>query len=157
MQNPPPDQGYGNYGGAPSSPPPAAGGPTGKSAIGLDSNLAAALGYPIGILAIVNLVMEKENRFVRFHAMQSIVLLVLGIVLSIVLFILFFVLTIVGAMLSHAAGSAAGSLLGLLGILLWGVFGLAMFGAVVLGAFKAYQNEMYKLPVIGNIAEKFIK
>ncbi len=151
MQNPPPDQGYGNYGGAPSSPPP------GKSAIGLDSNLAAALGYPIGILAIVNLVMEKENRFVRFHAMQAIVLMVLGIVLSIVLFVVFIVLTMLGAMIAAAAGSAAGSLLGLLGFLLWLLFGLAMLGAVAMAAFKAYQNEMYKLPVIGNIAEKFIK
>jgi len=39
---------------------------TGKSALGLDGNLAAAIGYPISILAIVCLVMEKENRFVKF-------------------------------------------------------------------------------------------
>ena len=47
---------------------------TGKSALGLDGNLAAALGYPIGIIAIICLVMEKENRFVKFHALQSILL-----------------------------------------------------------------------------------
>ncbi len=41
---------------------------TGKSALGLDGNLAAALGYPIGIIAIICLIMEKENRFVKFHA-----------------------------------------------------------------------------------------
>jgi uncharacterized membrane protein len=47
---------------------------TGKSALGLDGNVAAALGYPIGIIAIISLIMEKENRFVRFHALQSILL-----------------------------------------------------------------------------------
>ncbi len=47
---------------------------TGKSAIGLDGNLAAALGYPIGILAIICLIMDKENKFVKFHALQAILL-----------------------------------------------------------------------------------
>jgi len=35
---------------------------TGKSALGLDGNVAAALGYPIGIIAIICLVMEKDSR-----------------------------------------------------------------------------------------------
>ena len=43
---------------------------TGKSALGLDGNVAAAIGYPIGIIAIISLIMEKENRFVKFHALQ---------------------------------------------------------------------------------------
>ena len=58
---------------------------TGKSALGLDGNVAAALGYPIGIIAIISLIIEKENRFVRFHAMQSLLLHVAWIVIAIVL------------------------------------------------------------------------
>ena len=82
MQNPPPGQGYGNqYGAAPAA------GASGKSALGLDGNIAAALGYPIGVIAIVNLVMEKENKFVRFHAIQSLVLIVAYIVTFIVLMV----------------------------------------------------------------------
>ena len=56
---------------------------TGKSALGLDGNIAAALSYPIGIIAIICLIMEKENRFVKFHALQSILLHVAFVVLAI--------------------------------------------------------------------------
>jgi len=51
--------------------------------LGLDGNLAAAIGYPFSILAIVCLVMEKENRFVKFHALQSILLHVAMIIVAI--------------------------------------------------------------------------
>jgi hypothetical protein len=84
---------------------------TGKSALGLDGNLAAALGYPIGIIAIICLIMEKENRFVKFHALQSILLHVAWIVVAIVLVFLFFILAIVGVAAS-AAGGSAGSAVG---------------------------------------------
>jgi len=70
---------------------------TGKSALGLDGNLAAALGYPIGIIAIICLVMEKENRFVKFHALQSILLHVAFIVVAIVVWILGIILLVAGA------------------------------------------------------------
>ena len=69
---------------------------TGKSALGLDGNLAAALGYPIGIIAIICLIMEKENRFVKFHALQSILLHVAFILVAIVVWILGFILLIAG-------------------------------------------------------------
>ena len=68
---------------------------TGKSALGLDGNLAAALGYPIGILALICLIMEKENRFVKFHAVQSLFLIVLQIAVGIVLSILGLVVSMV--------------------------------------------------------------
>ena len=80
---------------------------TGKSALGLDGNLAAALGYPIGIIAIICLIMEKENRFVKFHALQSILLHVAFIVVAIVVWILGFILLIAGAAAMTAAGSPA--------------------------------------------------
>ena len=43
-----------------------------KSAIGLDANITALIGYPIGILALVLIFIEKDNKFVRFHALQSV-------------------------------------------------------------------------------------
>src|SRR3989442_14133818 len=73
---------------------PPSGAPGGKTSLGLSSNVGAMLCYIanflccIGlVLAIVLLVTEKENRFVKFHAVQSLFLvglqLVVGIIVSI--------------------------------------------------------------------------
>jgi len=129
---------------------------TGKSALGLDGNLAAALGYPIGIIAIICLIMEKENRFVKFHALQSILLHVAFIVVAIALWIIGFVLIIAGVAAGAATSSGAvGSLLGMLIGLIWLVVIVAYLGGLIFAAVKSYQGNEFKLPVIGNMAEKF--
>ena len=129
---------------------------TGKSALGLDGNLAAALGYPIGIIAIICLIMEKENRFVKFHALQSILLHAAYIVLAIVLVILFVILAFVGMAASVATNSGAGiGLMGILSMLIWFALIVAYVGALIYTAVKAYGGNMFKLPFIGNIAEKY--
>ena len=129
---------------------------TGKSALGLDGNLAAALGYPIGIIAIICLIMEKENRFVKFHALQSILLHVAFIVVAIVVWILGFILLIAGAAASAATNSgAAGGLVGMLFGLIWLVVVLAYLGGLIFAAVKSYQGTEFKLPIIGNIASNF--
>jgi uncharacterized membrane protein len=129
---------------------------TGKSALGLDGNLAAALGYPIGIIAIICLIMEKENRFVKFHALQSILLHVGFIVVAIAVWIIGIVLLIAGAAASAASGSgAAGGIVGMLFGLIWLVVIVCYVGGLIFAAVKAYGGNYFKLPVIGNIAEKF--
>ncbi len=151
MQNPPPgqqQQGYGSpYGAppnAPMTPPPGGdGGPKGKTALGgLDANLASALGYPIGIIALIMVIIEKQNRFARFHALQSLLLIAAWIVIAIVLSILIGIL------------SAISSYLGFIGIL-FPLIWLVWFAALIFCAYKAYQGEWFKLPVIGDMAEKF--
>lgn len=154
MQNSPPgqqQQGYGSpYGTPPNAPmtqPPGGGdtGPKGKTALGgLDANLAAALGYPIGIIALIMVIMEKQNRFARFHALQSLLLIAGWIVIAIVLSILIGILSAISEYLAF---------IGLLFPLIW----LAWFAALIFCAYKAYQGEWFKLPVIGNIAENFAK
>jgi len=147
MQNPPPtQQGYGNqYGMPPNAPlsaPPPGGGPDDKTALGLDAKIASALGYPVGIIAIIMIIIEKQNRFARFHALQSILLSVGAVVILTVLSIFIAIL------------SAISSYLGLLGLfipLLW----LVYFAALLFCAYKAYQGEMFKLPMIGDMADKF--
>ncbi len=121
---------------------------TGKSALGMDGNLAAALGYPIGIIAIISLVMEKENRFVKFHAWQSILYHVAAIIVFIVLVILIVILSIILAMIRM------GELSALLGLLYMVVF-LGYFAGLIFAAVKAYGGNYFKLPIIGNMAEKF--
>ena len=121
-----------------------------KSAIGLDGNLAAALGYPIGIIGLVNFIIEKQNRFVKFHGIQSILYSLGFSVLFTVVFIALFVLSLVLSAVSGTLGTLVGGLTGLLFLLAFFVWflGLLFFG------YKAYQGQVFKLPIIGNLAEK---
>ena|SRR2546421_826812 len=129
---------------------------TGKSALGLDGNLAAALGYPIGIIAIISLIMEKENRFVKFHALQSILLHVAMIVVMIAVWIIGVIIAIAGVAAAAATNSGAlGGLAGMLFGLIWLVVIVAYLGGLIFAALKSYQGIQFKLPVIGNMAEKF--
>ena len=122
-----------------------------KSAIGLDGNLAAALGYPIGILGLVSAIIEKDNKFVKFHGFQSI-LWSIGMTIALV------VVAIVLAILTMVIGSASGTLgmiFGLLTTLVYLGGFLLIFGGLIFAAIKAYQGQMFKLPIVGNMAEKF--
>lgn len=129
---------------------------TGKSALGLDGNVAAALGYPIGIIAIICLIMEKENRFVKFHALQSILLHVGFIVVAIAVWIIGIILVIVGVAASAATNSGAfGGLLTMLFGLIWLAVIAAYIGGLIYAAVKAYGGNKFMLPVIGGMAEKW--
>ena len=47
----------------------------GKSALGLDGNVTALIGYIIPLVALILVFMEKDNKFVRFHSIQSVYIL----------------------------------------------------------------------------------
>ena len=131
---------------------------TGKSALGLDGNVAAALGYPIGIIAIISLIMEKENRFVKFHAIQSLLLYAAFIVIWVAVVVISIILAAIGIAASAAGGEAGGALGGIIGLLWWLVIMvvlLAAFIGLIMAAVKAYQGQMYRLPIIGNMAAKW--
>ena len=65
---------------------------SGGTSTGLDRNLAAALSYLLGfITGIVFLVVEKNDKFVRFHAMQSTLVFLAVMVLNVVVGVLPFV------------------------------------------------------------------
>jgi uncharacterized membrane protein len=126
---------------------------TGKSAIGLDANVAAALGYIIGILGLINFLIEKENKFVKFHGIQSVLYSVgVGAIFTVVWIVLLILALIMGAI-----SNVLGSLMWILNILLFLAFFLAIFGGLIYAAYKAYQGEMFKLPIVGNFAEKIVK
>lgn len=129
---------------------------TGKSALGLDGNVAAALGYPIGIIAIICLIMEKENRFVKFHALQSILLHVTFIIVAIAVWIIGIILVIAGAAAAAATDSGAlGGIIGMLFGLVWLVVIVAYIAGLILAAVKAYQGNEFSLPIIGGMAHKW--
>ena len=121
----------------------------GKAALGgLDGNLAALLGYIIWVVALISLLMEKENRFVKFHAIQSLLLHASAIVVFIVMVVFMMILGIVLAM----AG------LGALAALLWLLYMVvvvAYIGALIYAAVKAYGGVEFELPVIGPMARKW--
>ena len=132
------------------TPPP---GQIGKSSTGLDENIAALLAYVFGwVSGLVFFLMEKDSKLVRFHAMQSILFCVVAAVLGIALWVLTFLFLLVGAMLPDIMGS----LLALLGTFIWLIFSVALLIAWVLCLVRAYQGQFFKLPVIGNMAEKIV-
>jgi uncharacterized membrane protein len=122
----------------------------GKTALGLDSNVGAMLTYmPLCgvslIYSIIVLVTEKTNKTVRFHAFQSLLLTAIYIVGIIAV-------ALVGGVLIGVTGS---SVLGLLVSLLYGAVILGFLGLMILGCVKAFQGSSYKLPVIGDMADKW--
>jgi len=102
-----------------------------RTSTGFDANVAAALSYLVGfVTGIIFLVVEKENRFVRFHALQS-TLLFAGIV---AIDILLQIVPILGALVVVFVVIPASAALWLLMM------------------FKAYQGEEFKLPLVGQFA-----
>lgn len=135
------------------TPAPASGAPGGKTSLGLASNVGAMLCYIanflccIGlVLAVVFLITEKENRFVKFHALQSLFLALVQIVLSIIMGILTTILGLVLGMIHM--GFLAFFLNWGLGIILFIVFAIIW----VIAGIKAYSGQWYKLPLVGNFA-----
>jgi len=111
--------------------------PTGSST-GLEANVAGLLCYVLGwITGLIFFLLEKENKFVRFHAMQSIVTFGAFSLLWIIFWILMAIPFI-------------GAIFWLLNIL----SGILAFVLWIVLMVKAYQGERYKLPWAGDLAER---
>ena len=104
---------------------------TERTSSGFNANVAAALSYLIGFVSgLIFLLVEKDNKFVRFHAMQSTLFFIGIVIIDVVLQ----VIPILGALVV--------------------IFLLIPLSAVVwlLMMYKAYQGEDYKLPLVGQWA-----
>ena len=105
-----------------------------ETALGISENVEGLLCYVFGwVTGVIFLLIEKENSFVRFHAMQSIVV-----------FLALFLISII---------------LGMIPVLGWIVSILMLPLSLILALFmmyKAYQGEKYKLPYAGDFAEKHV-
>jgi len=111
---------------------------------GMADNVAGLLAYITIIPAIIFLVMEpyNKNRFIRFHAWQNIFLHVAVVALWIAIMIVSVVLGFI-PILGH-----------IIAFLLWAVLWIGLLVVWVILLIKANQGQMYKLPVIGDMAEK---
>lgn len=103
-----------------------------KTTLGIDEDIEGLLCYVLGFISgVVFLLIEKDNKFVRFHAMQSTVVFLSLFIIGMVLWLIPFI------------GWLLGTLLFVLELFLW-----------LFLMFKAYSGEKYKLPIAGDIAER---
>jgi len=104
----------------------------GKTSTGMQANVAALLSYVLGwVTGLIFYLIEKDNKFVRFHAMQSIVTFGgLNVLIMVLIFI-------------PVLGWIVMPIVSILQFILW-----------ILLMVKAYQGETFKLPIAGDIAEK---
>lgn len=102
-----------------------------SKATGLESNVAAALAYSLGIVSgILFLIIETDDKFVRFHAMQSILANIAFMIIPAVLFF---------------------TIIGIIFIPFFWIFALVMWIVLMV---RAYRGERYKLPYLGKLAER---
>ncbi|MFH1971091.1 MAG: DUF4870 domain-containing protein [Patescibacteria group bacterium] len=100
---------------------------------GLKKNTAGALAYVLGpITGVIFLILEKDP-FVRFHAMQSIVVFVALFVLQWILGLTIILLVLV-------------PLVGILTFILW-----------LMCIYKAWMGEEWEVPVLGKLARQLVK
>ena len=114
-----------------------------KSSLGMDEKTAAGLACLGGVLSpfvpflwifpLVVIFIEKESRLVKFHAIQTLCLVVVAAIIGFVSWILMFVLI--------------GFITILLTLVPW-IFN-------IIQCIKAFQGEAYKVPIVGNLAEQW--
>ena len=149
-------QGY-QQGGYPPPPNP----PTGQTKVlNLNYNTAALLCYIPTCCCLINLVPcilwyatePRENKFLRFHALQGLFLAGIWIVVWVIYVCLSIALGISTSMMPGAGMARAGG--GLLFLLFRAVVGIVLLAVHIIAMIKANQGQMWKLPIIGDIAEK---
>lgn len=111
---------------APQGQPPASGGDTAK--------LLAVFGYLTGIVALIAILIEpyKDDKFVRHHAMQALAI--------------YLVMTVASLL----------NVIPLLGQIVWLVVWLAALVLIIMGAVKAWQGEMWEMPVVYGVVKQYI-
>lgn len=108
----------------------------GQQSSGLDPKVASLLCYLCGwVTGLIFILIEKQNKDVRFHAWQAFFFGLAGIAIYVVLMVLTAILPLLTSILS---------------LVVW--LGLIVLWVILM--VKAYQGERFKLPVIGDLAEK---
>jgi uncharacterized membrane protein len=128
--------------------PPTGSGPTGSTNLGVAPNVAGLLCYApccIGLIfSIVAVIVEKQNRFLRFHAFQ-------GLLFHAAVFALVIAVQIALVIIGFVSAGLA-----LIGNMLYLLVALGLLAVEILLMVKAYNNEEYELPTIGQMARKYM-
>ncbi len=139
-----------------------------KSSIGdMNANIMAFLVYIIAIVIsfipvvtyvswlvpLIIFLIEKKSSFVKFHAMQSLLLYAVATVISIIFAIITAIIT-AGALAAAASGNFTGAFGGAVAIgIIALIIGIIFAVLGILSMIFAFQYKQFKIPVIGNIAE----
>ena len=119
--------------------------PLGPTTINMEPNVAAGLSYFTWIAGLIFFLIEKQNRFVRFNAMQSMLLTAAYVILWVAIDIVFGIL----GNISTALACVSLPLTSLLGL---GVFILWLICVI-----NAFQGKLFKIPFIGDYADRWAK
>ncbi|HEU5347886.1 MAG TPA: DUF4870 domain-containing protein [Ktedonobacterales bacterium] len=147
--------GYGPQGYVPPPPPQGTTGQWGPSSIGMEPSVSAGLGYLISIVAIIFFFMEKQNRFVRFHNAQAILLHVIYLICFGVWLAAFFAIIGVSATADPATADTIAGLGLVLMTLCIGVVVLLYLVLWIWGMIAAFSGRLVKFPLIGALAERW--
>ncbi|MFH1588504.1 MAG: DUF4870 domain-containing protein [Candidatus Diapherotrites archaeon] len=113
-----------------------------------DSKMYGAAAYLFGLITgVIVLLMKPEDKYVKFHAMQSIIL---NVVMIVVFMVLGFVMTFLSLMLMMVGGG----MIAILFSFVYMIISLLVFVLWLFLMWKAYNGEKFKLPMIGEQAEK---
>jgi uncharacterized membrane protein len=118
----------------PAPPAPPAQAPAGTEGPSDTGKILAAVGYLVGIVALIAILIEpyKNERFVKHHAMQALAIWVGWILVSVV------------------------SAIPVIGWIISAVGWIALLVFAIMGAVKAFQSEMWEMPVVYNLIKQYI-
>ena len=109
--------------------------------MGMQPNVEAGLSYVLTwVTGLIFFLMEKQNRFVRFHAMQS---------------ILFFGGITVVQILLNIINAFDVPFLGIITLLIGAVIGIVEFVGWIILMINGFQGKYFKLPIVGDYAERY--
>src|SRR5690606_17043187 len=139
-----------------------------KSVFGLDQNLVALLCYlPFFfvnlIFSIAVITQDKQNKIVRFHAFQSLFLILASVILQFVFMIVLMIVWVGGGIAAYAIDANSGMpiasmimmVVWLLLVLLVAAIALGSFLFAIIAMIKAYNLQKWKIPIVGKYAEKY--
>jgi uncharacterized membrane protein len=122
-----------------------------KATFGLDENVASAACYLLTWLTgIIFFLVEKDNKTVRFHAMQSILTFLP------LMIIIWIISAIIGVMIIGAAGMGAVGIWGICSLIIMLIW-IVMLLLWLFLMYKAYSGEKFLVPIVGAIAESQVK
>jgi uncharacterized membrane protein len=116
---------------------------------GMQENVAGLLCYIFGWISGLIFLLIDKRPFVKFHAAQSIAFNIAIFAVYVAFGIIGFILTMVTSMLHFPVGFFM--------VFLWPIIGIGVLIVWIYLMYKAYNNEKYKLPIIGNMVENMVR
>ena len=115
--------------------------------------------YVAWLIPLIVFLIDKENKFIAFHAIQAFLLEIAAVIIAIILGIVAFA-TAMGAAVGAAAFNpyaiSASLGAGAAVIIIGGVIGILFLVCAIIAAIKGYKYEIYEIPLVGKWAEKIV-